>query len=155
MKVKLYRTILDGCRYPSLVSESGNYVCDGRKAFNNADVIYDFCVRQLGMSCAAEEYAYCFALDMKCHLMGMFEISHGNVNGSIVSAREVFQKLLMLGATGFILVHNHPSGDSTPSKEDADVTERLRKAGELMGINLVDHIVIGDGNYYSFTQEGR
>lgn len=151
MKVKLYRAILDDCRYPVLVKENGSYVCDGRKPFNSPDAVYDL-ARQIGLDRAAEEYAYCFALDTKCHLMGMFEVFHGNVNGSIVSPREIFQKLLLLGAVSFILVHNHPSGDASPSQEDAAVTERLRQAGELMCINLIDHIVIGDGNYYSFTE---
>ena len=154
MKVKLYRAVLDDCRYPVLVKENGNYVCDGRKPFNNPEVIYDFCTRELDLNRAAEEYAYCFALDTKCHLMGVFEVSHGNVNGSIVSPREIFQKLLLLGAVSFIMVHNHPTGDASPTQEDAAVTERLRQAGELMGINLVDHIVIGEGNYYSFTEHG-
>ena len=155
MKVKLYRAILDDCRYPVLVKENGSYVCDGRKAFNSPDAVYDL-ARQIGLDRAAEEYAYCFALDTKYHLMGVFEVSHGNVNGSIVSPREIFQKLLLLGAVSFILVHNHPTGDPTPTREDSAVTENVRQAGNLLGVNLLDHIVIGDnGNYYSYSQEGR
>lgn len=154
MKVHLYRTILDDCRYPVVVKENGSYVCDGRKAFNNPDAVCGL-AREIGLDRAAEEYVYCFALDTKCHIMGAFEVSHGTVNQSLISAREIFQKLLLLNAVSFIVVHNHPSGDPTPSREDDAVTKTLRNAGNLLGVSLVDHIVIGTGNYYSFNQEGR
>lgn len=153
MKVKMYRTMLDGCRYPSLVAENGSYVCDGRKTFTSPDTIYFFCKDQLGMVDAAEEYVYCFALDLRGKLMGLFEVSHGTVNSSLVSTREVFQKLLMLNATAFVVVHNHPSGDPSESKEDLDITKKLKNAGDVMNIELLDHIIIGD-TYNSLRERG-
>lgn len=107
------------------------------------------------MDTFAEEYVYCFALNSKCHLMGMFEVSHGSVSMSVCQPREVFQKLLSLNAESFILVHNHPSGDATPSASDISSTERMKKCGEMMGIRMIDHIIIGAYNsYFSFDDSG-
>lgn len=153
MKLKAYRTILNGNGYPCLVAERGDYICDGRKRFDSPDAIYEFAVRELEMNRLAEEYVYCFALNQKCHMMGVFEVSHGTVSTSIASPREIFQKLLMLGAVQFILVHNHPSGDATPSQMDFDLTQRLEVCGNLLDVHLVDHVIIGDGNYYSMKGE--
>lgn len=153
MKVKCYRSILGRDGYVSIVAENGNYVCDGRKQFSSPDVIEEFCRRELGMDGMSEEYMYCFALDTKCKLNGVFEVSHGTVKASIVSPREVFQKLLSLNAASFVLVHNHPSGDATPSKEDVAVTERMKQGGELLDIPLIDHIIVGNyGSVFSFAE---
>lgn len=153
MKVKCYRSVLGRDGYVSVVAENGNYVCDGRKQFNSPDIIEDFCRRELGMDGMSEEYVYCFALDNKCKLNGVFEVSHCTVNASMVSPREVFQKLLALNAANFILVHNHPSGDATPSKKDIDVTERMKQCGALLDVPLIDHIIIGNyGSVYSLAE---
>ena len=99
----------------------------------------------------AEEYLWLIALDTKCKPIGLFEVSHGTVSSSVVSPREIFVRLCLCGASYFIMVHNHPSGDVSPSKDDMETTNRLRKAGELMNIKLLDHVIIGDG-YYSFSE---
>ncbi len=99
----------------------------------------------------AEEYMWLIALDTKCKPIGLFEVSHGTVNSSIVSPREIFVRLCLCGAAFFILVHNHLSHDVSPSREDVETTNRFKKAGELMNIKLLDHIIIGDG-YYSFNE---
>jgi DNA repair protein RadC len=78
-----------------------------------------------------EEYMYMLCLNTKLKLTGIFEISHGNVNSSIVGTREVFQKALLGNAVSIILIHNHPSGDCTPSRQDIEVTKRLREAGSF------------------------
>lgn len=156
MKVSIYRTVLDSSRYPCLVAEKGKrYVCDGRKKFDNPDIIYDFCVRELGLDTAAEEYVYIFALDSAMHLCGVFEATHGTVNVSLVGRREIFQKLLLLGAVNFIMVHNHPSGDPTPSDADVTIHKKLNECGALMEISQVDNLIIGDGSYYSFRERGE
>ena len=98
-----------------------------------------------------EEYMWLIALDTKYAPIGIFEISHGLLNASLISPREVFMKLCLCGAYGFVLVHNHPSGNCYPSKEDREVTEKMKQCGELMNINLVDHIIVGNG-YYSFKE---
>ncbi len=81
-------------------------------------------------------------------------ISVGNINSSVVDPREVYKPALEKAARGIILLHNHPSGDSTPSKSDIDVTRRLRDAGTILGVTFIDHIIIGDGEYTSMKEYG-
>ena len=80
-------------------------------------------------------------------------ISSGSVNSSIVSTRDIFYQSLKYGAVNIILLHNHPSGDPSPSREDIAVTKKVRDAGELIGIGLLDHIIIGDNCYFSMKQQ--
>lgn len=100
-----------------------------------------------------EEYMYMLCLNSKLKLNGIFEISHGNVNSSIVGAREVFQKALLGNAVSIILIHNHPSGDCKPSREDIEVTKRLIEAGKIVGVDVLDHIIIGQ-SYCSLKEKG-
>lgn len=152
MKLKAYRSALGRDGYVSLVAENGAYICDGRKRFDNQEIIVDFSREQLGMDTFAEERVYCLALNTKMHPMGVFEVSRGTVNVSVCEPREVFQKLLALNATSFILIHNHPTGDATPSALDNNITDRMQKVGDLIGIRMTDHIIVGSyGNAYSFT----
>ena len=81
-------------------------------------------------------------------------ITVGIINSSIVDPREVFKPALEKGARGLFFIHNHPSGDPTPSKADVDITIRLRDAGIILGINFIDHIIIGDGEYTSMKEYG-
>lgn len=101
-----------------------------------------------------QERMVCLMLDTKNRFLGDEVISVGTVNSSLVSPREVFLKALQYHAVHIILVHNHPSGDASPSREDILVTERIRRAGELLGIRLLDHIVIGDRCFSSLLEEG-
>ena len=100
-----------------------------------------------------EEYMYIICMNTKNKVIGVFEISHGNVNSSIVGAREVFQKALLANAVSIILMHNHPSGDPSPSREDIEVTKRMVEAGKIVGVQVLDHIVIGD-RYSSLKEKG-
>ena len=77
-----------------------------------------------------------------------------SLNQSIVHPREVFSPAVRESAAAVILVHNHPTGDPAPSREDIEITRRLREAGELMGIRVLDHIIIGDGAFVSFAAQG-
>lgn len=79
----------------------------------------------------------------------------GTVNKSIVHPREVFKNAYLYSASGIICVHNHPSGDVTPSKEDIRLTRSLVELGNINGIPIVDHIIIGGDNYYSFYEDGK
>ncbi|MBJ6724798.1 RadC family protein [Geomesophilobacter sediminis] len=101
-----------------------------------------------------KEYFMALLLDGKNRIIKPVQISEGSLNQSIVHPREVFNLAVRDSAAAIILLHNHPSGDPTPSPEDFDVTRRLCDAGELMGIRVLDHIVLGDGSYYSFTEHG-
>lgn len=101
-----------------------------------------------------EEYMYMLCLNNKNRVTGIFEISHGNVNSSIVGPREVFQKALLANAVSIILMHNHPSGDPSPSNEDISVTKRLIEVGEVLGLRVLDHLIIGDRRYVSLKEKG-
>ena len=101
-----------------------------------------------------EEYMYMICMNTKNNVIGVFEISHGTVNASLVTPREVYQKALLANATSIIVMHNHPSGDSGASREDIEVTRRLADAGKVVGVELLDHIIIGD-NYSSLKEAGH
>lgn len=100
-----------------------------------------------------EEYMYMICMNTKNKIIGVFEISHGSVNSSIVNPREVFQKALLANAVSIIVMHNHPSGDPTPSREDIEVTKRLVEAGKIVGVEVLDHIIVGD-RYSSLKEKG-
>lgn len=120
--------------------------------FNSPENVYKLAAKTLNLLEAAEEYVYLITLNSKNKLTGLFEVSHGTVNSSILSPREIYIRALLLGATNIIIFHNHPSGDPEPSKEDIRVTKRLKTAGELLGVELIDHIIVGN-YYYSFREE--
>lgn len=82
------------------------------------------------------------------------QVSEGSLNQSIVHPREVFIPAVKESAAAIILVHNHPTGDPAPSSEDIAITRRLREAGDIMGIKVLDHIIIGDGEFVSFVERG-
>ena len=92
-------------------------------------------------------------LDTKNKVIKVEEITRGTLNSSLVHPREVFVKAIKQHAAAIILAHNHPSGDTEPSAEDKSITRRLVEAGELIGISVLDHIIIGRGTYMSFKQE--
>ena len=92
-------------------------------------------------------------LDTKNKVIKVEEITRGTLNSSLVHPREVFVKAIKQHAAAIILAHNHPSGDTEPSAEDKSITRRMVEAGELIGISVLDHIIIGRGTYMSFKQE--
>lgn len=93
-------------------------------------------------------------LDGKNRIIAMDLVSIGSLNQSIVHPREVFKTALLSNAAAIICVHQHPSGDPTPSSEDISITRRLKEAGEIIGIRILDHCIIGDGEYLSFVERG-
>lgn len=101
-----------------------------------------------------KEYFMALLLDGKNRIIKRVQISEGSLNQSIVHPREVFTTAVRESAAAVILLHNHPTGDPAPSPEDLEVTRRLCLAGELIGIRVLDHIILGDGAYYSFTDHG-
>ncbi len=97
------------------------------------------------------EHFMVVGLDAKHAVIGINTVSIGSVTLSIVHPREVFKPLILMNASAVILAHNHPSGDSTPSPEDRALTRRLKDGGELLGIAVLDHVVLGEDRYYSFA----
>ncbi|MFQ5481697.1 MAG: DNA repair protein RadC [Nitrospinaceae bacterium] len=93
-------------------------------------------------------------LNPKLHIIKDLTVSEGSVNASIVHPREVMVPAIKESASSIVLLHNHPSGDPNPSAADIEITHRVSKTGEIIGIQLVDHIIIGHDGYYSFADEG-
>lgn len=152
MRVITYNTELRN-RTTVLVKESGiNYPVDSSQ-LDSPKKIVALMNDVFRLDKKAEEYIYMLAFDTKCKLLGVFELSHGTVNSSIVSPREIFIRALLAGASCIVLIHNHPSGDISPSPEDINVTKRVKVSGEVIGIPLIEHIIIGNG-YLSFMENG-
>lgn len=101
------------------------------------------------------EHFVVVGLDAKHAVIGINTVSVGSLTLSIVHPREVFKPLILMNASAVILAHNHPSGDATPSQEDRALTRRLKDGGELLGITVLDHVVLGEDRYYSFADHGE
>lgn len=102
-----------------------------------------------------QEEFYCIYLDAKKRVISYKLLFVGTVNHSMVHPRDIFKEAYNLNAAFIICVHNHPSGDVSPSLDDINVTKRIFEIGNLMGIKLVDHIIVSEGNYYSFLENGK
>jgi DNA repair protein RadC len=100
------------------------------------------------------EHFYAVLLDNKNRKLKDIRISQGSLTASIVHPRDVYLPVIRESAAAVIFVHNHPSGDPTPSAEDLEITRRLRQVGELVGVRVLDHLVIGRGRYVSFVDDG-
>jgi DNA repair protein RadC len=101
------------------------------------------------------EAFYALHLDNKNRPIGIHELAKGAGNAVSVSPRDTFGPPLVTGAIGIIISHNHPSGDPTPSQDDRILTDRMKQAGKLLGIPVLDHIVVGDDAYYSLVNESK
>lgn len=93
-------------------------------------------------------------LNTKNHVLGISPISVGSLNSSLVHPRECFKEAIRRNSNAIILLHNHPSGDPTPSREDIEVTKRLADGGKILGIEVLDHVIIGDNRYISLKERG-
>jgi len=101
-----------------------------------------------------KEYFIALYLNARNQLLHRETISIGTLSSSLVHPREVFQPGVTLSAAGIIMAHNHPSGDTTPSQEDLRLTDRMVKAGEIMGIEVLDHLIVGGDGFFSFKEKG-
>lgn len=126
--------------------------CIKQMDFSSPKMIAEYYMQD--MRCLECEQVMLLLLDTKCHKIRDFLISKGTVNAAMAEPREVFQKALKYGAVNIIILHNHPSGDVTPSKADIMLTKRLSEVGKLVGVPLVDHIIIGNNTYMSFQENG-
>jgi DNA repair protein RadC len=121
-----------------------------RLSLNSPSTIADYYMEELRHQ--NREVFMCAFFDAKCKFLGDSRIATGTINQAYVSPMELFRKALMRNAAMIVVLHNHPSGDPTPSAEDIRITERIREGAMLLGITLADHIVIGDNRYYSFME---
>lgn len=121
-------------------------------SFQNPDTIAKYYMEDLRHE--KQEHMKLLMLNTKSKLIGETEISKGTVNASLITPRELFIEALQKNAVSIIIMHNHPSGDPTPSREDQLTTRRIKEAGALIGIDLLDHIIIGNNCFISFRKEG-
>ena len=135
--------------YVKLVRErSGSgtpYRVDGPKDIYRAFASLSECDR---------ERFYTVQIDRQNQVCGVELVSQGAVDASIVTPREVYKSAILANASSLIIVHNHPSGVPAPSAEDKSLTRLLKEGGELLGIPILDHVIIGDRDYFSFADEG-
>ena len=146
MRVTNYEVLLNEDRIPHLVKESArNYA--GNSCLTNPSQIAEF-MREL--------YHADILPDTKCKPLGVFELAHGSMDSAVMDQKAIFTRLLLSGARGFVLVHNHTSGDSTPSAIDISNTKKVKEGAELLTIELFDHIIVGaDATYCSLREQGN
>lgn len=118
-----------------------------RKPQDAADILME------EMRYLKKEHMKVIMLNTKCKVIGMEEISVGSLNSSLAHPREVFIPVIKKSSANIILTHNHPSGDPSPSRDDIDITKRIYEAGRILGIELYDHIIIGDGVFVSLKEK--
>lgn len=122
------------------------------KTVTSPDEVYHLLIDRLRFE--ERERFFVVLLNTKNHLIGIEEVSVGSMNSSIVHPREVFKLAVRKSAASLIIAHNHPSGDPSPSREDIEVTRRLCEAGRLLGMDVLDHVIFGDGEALSLRQKG-
>lgn len=122
-----------------------------KKIHNAADLVnyYGPCMRDL-----KKEKFIAILLDVKNKIIKNIDVSVGSLTESIVHPREVLKEIIKESAASVIFLHNHPSGESNPSKNDLDITDRLVEACNIIGVRVLDHIILGEDNHFSFAQEG-
>ena len=121
------------------------------ESINSPSVVYDKLEEYRDKD---REYLLCFYMSTRNTINGLEVVSIGSLNANIVHPREVFKSAILTNSAGVILAHNHPSGDRTASSEDIELTRRLSKAGEILGIQVLDHVVITHDGFTSMKEEG-
>lgn len=153
MNITKYNLKLQGKNHhPVLVTEFSTNYCSTNTVSSPENIV---CMMRTicDMANLAEEYVYVVGMDSVSHILGIFEVAHGTGVQCNTSPREIGIRLLLCAATGFILLHNHPSGNTTPSHADICFTNRISKAMDMLGIPLLDHIIIGH-DFFSFKENG-
>lgn len=120
---------------------------------NNSLKIYEYFKDLVGNK--KQEYFYAVYVDTKGRYIDKKCLFVGTINNSIVHPREIFKEAYLLSANGIICIHNHPSGDPTPSKEDVMITKKIKEIAMIHGIRLVDHLIVGVNSYYSFYEDNK
>lgn len=137
-----------------VLKEVASYETHKTTYINSTQNVVDLLNELFFMEELGEEYMYLLALNTKGLPLGIFEVSHGNVNSCLVSGREIFLRLLLVGAVTFILIHNHPSGIPDPSSDDTRVAKAMSESGKMMNITMSDFIIVGKDTYCSFREAG-
>lgn len=119
-----------------------------QKKLNNAREVYQYFKKYYHN--AKQEKLIAVYLDVKKNILGYDTVFIGTINKSVAHPREIFKKAILNNASAIIIIHNHPSGDVTPSNEDTMFTNQMLECGKIMGIYLIDHLIFGHNNYYSY-----
>jgi DNA repair protein RadC len=132
----------------------GRYDLD--KTINNPIAARNLFIEVAELDKRTEEVFVMATIDVRNKVTGLFEVSTGTLNSSLVTPREVFKRAILQNAAGIVLGHNHPSGNTDASSDDINITKKLVKSGKILGVNVVDHIIIGnEGNYSSMKEENQ
>ena len=137
------------CKNKLIMIKDKDYETDTIKSCHD---VYDFLKDKIELNKEPEEVVVMFALDNKKNIINFSELSRGTINNSLLYPREVFKRALISNAHAVIIAHNHPSGNCYPSIEDKQITGLLKEAGNIIGIQLLDHIIVGEKDYYSFFE---
>jgi DNA repair protein RadC len=125
---------------------------DGKPVFSSSHSIYSYFAPRFKN--LKKEFFIGVLLDAKNRLIRECKVSEGTLTNSLIHPREAFKEAVKESAASVIFVHNHPSGDPTPSRDDIVITERLKSEGDIIGISVLDHVIIGDGKYVSLKEKG-
>ena len=131
----------------------GSISAEDRPVIRSADDVAS--IMEPIVSLLAEEHFYVLLLNTKNRVNGIHEVSVGSLNATVVHPREIFKAAILSNSAAVILVHNHPSGDPTPSPEDVALTKKLVEAGRVMDITVLDHVICGEGKYASLRERGE
>lgn len=146
-KFATYRVELDRNKHPVLLKEKEYDYTVG--ILDSPGIIAELLQEVYRLKFLAEENLYMIALDSKCQILGIFRVCSGGMNSAYVDMKSILMRALLTGATGFVLAHNHPSGLTEPSYEDLQCIKKVKKAGDLIDIKLLDFLIVGDESYYS------
>lgn len=124
-----------------------------KKKANDPELLYEY--YKVKLSGKKQEHFYAVYLDQQKKIIEDKLLFIGTINYSMVHPREIFNQAYLLGATAIILIHNHPSGIVMPSQNDIDTTSKLCEVGNLLGVPVIDHIIIGENEYYSFFEQRK
>ena len=137
-----------------LVKEDSNNYLENSEALTYPSMVASALNEIFNLENQTDEHFVMLCLNTKNRIIGAFEVCVGTIDASLINIRGIMQRALLCNASRIMVAHNHPSGDSSPSREDKKSTMKIKDACDLMGISLLDHIVIGEDEYFSFKAEG-
>lgn len=147
-----YNVELDRNRHPIMVKEKS--IEHTTKVITCPEDAWEILRDIFHADMQSEEHVYLISLSTRKHVLGVFDVAHGQVAGCMITPREIFLRAIVSGAVSIIMAHNHPSGYPEPSEDDNAFVERVKNAGEVLNIPLDDSIIIGDNMYYSYHGSG-
>lgn len=155
MLARKYEMRVRESRVPYLVTVGRTKISDS-ECYNQPEKVAEILRTVYHVERLPEEHIFMLAFDNRMHLMGVFDLSHGTVDASLMSPAAVIQRAMLIGAKCICIAHNHPSGDVSPSADDRKATKRLKAAADICDITLCDHLIIGGANkrsLYSFKKD--